>query len=61
MKSALNFTVLEAPFGQLIKQKVSKKLLLLITIMSPPTFVSEAACRRNSSETTKQNFMKLGR
>jgi hypothetical protein len=35
-------TSTEAPFDQLIKQKVSKKLLLLITIMSPPTFVVSA-------------------
>jgi hypothetical protein len=26
-----------------------------------PKFTTEAACQRNSSETTKQNFMKLGR
>jgi hypothetical protein len=26
-----------------------------------PKYTSEAACQRNSSETTKQNFMKLGR
>ncbi|CAC9592508.1 hypothetical protein [uncultured Gammaproteobacteria bacterium] len=26
-----------------------------------PKFTTEAACQRNSSETTEQNFMKLGR
>jgi hypothetical protein len=26
-----------------------------------PKYTSEAACQRNSSETTEQNFMKLGR
>jgi hypothetical protein len=26
-----------------------------------PKFITEAACQRNSSETTEQNFMKLGR
>jgi hypothetical protein len=25
-----------------------------------PKYTSEAACQRNSSETTEQNFMKLG-
>ena len=44
-------------------------LVLLIEqvwIMSPPTFLScpsvrHTVCQRNSSETTEQNFMKLGR
>jgi hypothetical protein len=26
-----------------------------------PKYISEAACQHNSSETTEQNFMKLGR
>jgi hypothetical protein len=26
-----------------------------------PKYTSEAACQHNSSETTEQNFMKLGR
>jgi hypothetical protein len=26
-----------------------------------PKFTTEAVCQRNSSETTEQNFMKLGR
>jgi hypothetical protein len=27
----------------------------------PENYISEAACQHNSSETTEQNFMKLGR
>ena len=35
--------------------------LYFFEIRNFPKFTTEAACQRNSSETTEQNFLKLGR
>jgi hypothetical protein len=39
----------------------SRKLLSLCSNDFKGNYTSEAACQHNSSETTEQNFMKLGR
>ena len=58
-----------------LKMTLYRSLTSLVIIMSPPTFVGRhivfvlsvcpcvrhTVCQRNSSETTEQNFMKLGR
>jgi hypothetical protein len=38
-----------------------QEILIPFELKKFPKYTSEAACQCNSSETTEQNFMKLGR
>jgi hypothetical protein len=62
-------SVLASPFLQgvapvqeiLISWILWELMLCPFELRNFPKFTTEAACQRNSSETTEQNFMKLSR